>query len=65
MNAVDRVSEIERKLVAIHARDPYHSIMVAQLAAIARTAIRDAKAAWRRYDAPPAHERLPDLFMRD
>ena len=64
MNATLKVAQLEKTLVELHKDDPYHALVVMQLCAIARTAIQDANAAWKRHDKTPTHERLPDLFMR-
>jgi hypothetical protein len=65
MNATAKVAELEKTLVSIHKSDPRHKLLVMQLCAITRTAIKDANAAWRRHDKRHTHERLPDLFLRE
>ena len=65
MKATAKVAQLEKTLVDLHRDDPYHALLVMQLCGIARTAIQDANAAWKRHDKRPTHERLPDMFLRD
>ena len=62
MSAVEKVSEIERKLCAKHKSEPYFALLVMQLSNIAKTAIESAEANWPRHDKRPTRGRLPDLF---
>jgi hypothetical protein len=64
MSKTAKVMEIERELVNALQDSPYHKLLVMQMAAIARTAIQDAKASWKRHDKTPSHEQIPDMFVR-
>lgn len=65
MNAATKVAEIEKTLLAAHERDPYHSILVLQLCAIARQALETANDQWRRHDKRKIQTRQPSLFACD
>lgn len=62
MSAYTRILELERYLYATHKDDPHSRLLVVQLCAIAKAAVRAAEDRWPRHDKRRDRQNLPDLF---